>query len=76
MSTLEKLKDFSKMVEIHVKKHKISYIDAILELCETNNLEPEAISKSLSKPIKEKIELEATSKNLLKRKNKKLTCGD
>lgn len=56
--------DFSKEVEDKVKKDKITFIEAILECCEKHGIEPESSAKLLSKPIKERIEMEAIEFNL------------
>jgi hypothetical protein len=58
-------KDFSHAVEEYVTAKDASYIDAVLYLCEVNNIEPEASAKLLSKPIKEKLEIEGRRINLL-----------
>ena len=52
-------KDFSKKVEECAKEKEIGYMDAVLYLCEQNEIEPD------TKPIKEKIEREARGLNLL-----------
>jgi hypothetical protein len=63
--------DFSKEVEEFVKKQKEpSYIDAVLHLCEKHGVEPDTISKLLSKPIKERLKVEGQQLNLLKRDSK------
>jgi hypothetical protein len=43
-----------------------SYIDAVLELCEKEDIDPTAAGKLLSKPIIEKIQAEATDLHFLK----------
>ena len=58
-------KDFSKKVEECAKEKEIGYMDAVLHLCEENEIEPDTVSKFLTKPIKEKIEREARGLNLL-----------
>ena len=58
-------KDFSKKVEECAKEKEIGYMDAVLYLCEQNEIEPDTVSKFLTKPIKEKIEREARGLNLL-----------
>lgn len=63
---------FSKLVEDTVIKHEISYIDAVLSVCEKEGLEPDAIVSLLSPPIKEKLEIEGCEINLVKRKTPRL----
>ena len=48
---------------------KIPYIDAILKVCETNNIEPEDVKKFISPVIKDKLEAEAMDLNFLPKKN-------
>ena len=62
---------FSRSVELYVEKWNVSYMDAVLTLCEEYNVEPEAIVKHLSKPIMEKLRTEGQNLNFLpKTKNK------
>ena len=60
---------FSKMIEDAVVKKKLSYMDAILDICEKNNIEPEDVRKFVSPIIKDKLEAEAMSLNLLPKTN-------
>jgi hypothetical protein len=43
----------------------MSYMDAVVYLCEENNLEIEDVKKYITTSIKEKIELEAMNLNFL-----------
>jgi len=58
---------FTKMVEDVVMQKNLTYIDAIVHLCEQNSLDIEDIKKYISDPIKEKLEAEAMSLNFLPR---------
>lgn len=60
---------FSKMVETTVIKFKLSYIDAIVHLCEQNNIEMEDVGKFINPTLKEKIEAEAMRLNFLPKGN-------
>ena len=60
---------FSKMIEDAVVKKKLSYMDAILDNCEKNDIEPEDVRKFVSPIIKDKLEAEAMSLNLLPKTN-------
>lgn len=60
---------FSKMIEESVVQKKLSYMDAILDICEKNNIEPEDVRKFVSPIIKDKLEAEAMSLNLLPKTN-------
>jgi hypothetical protein len=42
-------------------------MDAILDYCEKNSMEPDTIGPLISKPLKEKIEAEARKLNFLPR---------
>ncbi len=60
---------FTKLIESCVAELKISYLEAILYLCEKNNIEPEDASKFISPIIKGKLEAEAMSLNFLPKTN-------
>ena len=60
---------FSKMIEEAVVQKKLSYMDAILDICEKNDIEPEDVRKFVSPIIKDKLEAEAISLNLLPKTN-------
>jgi len=60
---------FAKMIEDTVLYKRISYMDAVIDLCETNELEIEDIRKYISSGIKDKIEAEAMRLNFLPRQN-------
>ena len=62
---------FSKEVELYVQKNGGSYIDAVLELCNKFEIEPDIAGKHLSKPLIEKIQIEGGEMNLLPRKKTK-----
>ena len=60
-------KEFSLIVEGVVKdKRPITYMDAILWYCEENKIEVETVGRLISKALKEKIQVECTTANLLK----------
>jgi hypothetical protein len=58
----------SNLIERMVSSRKISYMDAVLELCEDNSFDASLVAKHLSKPIVENIEKEARDINLLPKK--------
>ena len=60
---------FTKLIENVVVNLKIPYMDAIIKVCETNEIELEDIKKFISPVIKDKIEAEAMTLNYLPRKN-------
>lgn len=57
------------MIEESVIQKKLSYLDAILDICVKNNIEPEDVRKFVSPIIKDKLEAEAMSLNLLPKTN-------
>ena len=60
-------KEFSLIIEGVVKELRpITYMDAIIHYCEKNKIEVETVGRLISKSLKEKIQLEAQEKNLLK----------
>ena len=60
-------KTFSKKVENRVLDTRCGYMEAVNLLCEEMEIEPELVAKYLSKPIVEKIKVEAQKVNLLPR---------
>ena len=58
-------KKFSYEIEEYVKKTGVSYLDAVMEYCTENKIEPETVASLISKPLKEKIEVDAMKLNLL-----------
>ena len=52
-------KEFSFEIEKVVKEKKLSYMDAVLHYCETNDIDPGTVS------LKEKIQVEAIDLRLL-----------
>lgn len=60
---------FTKMVEDTVNELKLTYMDAILYLCEKNQLEPEDMKKFVSPIIKDKLQAEAMQLNFLPKQN-------
>ena len=60
---------FTKLVENTVYDLKISYMDAIIHLCDKNDIELEDINKFISPIIKGKIEAEAMGLKFLPKTN-------
>ena len=56
---------FGKLVDEIVIKDKLSYMDAVLHLCESFDIDPSESKKFLSPVIRNKIEAEAISLNFL-----------
>jgi len=60
-------KEFIIVIEKLKREKRTSYIDAIVLYCEEHSIDPSTISKLVSKPLKEKIEIEARNLNLLQK---------
>ena len=58
-------KKFAIKIETIVAQGGVSYMDAILDYCEKNQMKPDAIAPLISKPLKEKIEADARELNFL-----------
>lgn len=63
---------FSMDVENLVKqsKHQLNYIDAVIHYCVENDIDIESASKLISKPLKEKIRVDAVRLNFIKKTSK------
>jgi cell division ATPase FtsA len=48
-----------------VRDSKMTYMDAVLEYCKENYLEPEDVSKLINKSLKDKIEMNFRELNYL-----------
>jgi len=60
---------FTKMVVKTVQNKKLSYLDAVVHLCEEHNIEIDDIRKYISPVIKDKIEVEAQKLNFIPKGN-------
>tara|TARA_X000001316_G_C922043_1_gene36804 strand:- start:1265 stop:1450 length:186 start_codon:yes stop_codon:yes gene_type:complete len=56
-------------VEENVKKHRTTYMDAIIHISENIDIELEDIRKFISPTIRDKLEAEAMNLNFLPRQN-------
>lgn len=59
----ENPKEFSLHIEKIVSEKRISHMDAVLQYCKENFLEPEDIKKLINKSLKDKIKVNATELN-------------
>ena len=57
--------EFSLYIEQMVKDKRINYMDAVLEYCKENFLEPDDVAKLVNKSLKEKIALDMQELNFL-----------
>ena len=60
---------FTKLIEKTVAELKIPYMDAIIKVCDNNEIEMDDVRKFVSPVIKDKLEAEAMELNLLPKKN-------
>ena len=60
---------FTKLIQGTVAEMKIPYMDAILLVCEKNDIEIDDVKKFISPVIKDKLEAEAMDLNFLPKKN-------
>jgi hypothetical protein len=56
-------KQFSLYIDKVVKEKSISHMDAVLDYCKENFLEPQDIKKLINKSLKDKIKANATELN-------------
>ncbi len=61
---------FSNKVLDRVKTTNLSFMDCVLELADEHGLDASAAGKLLTKPLIEKIEIEAKNLHLIKNKSK------
>ena len=57
--------DFSLHIESMVRDRRLSYMDAVLEYCRENYLEPKDVASLINKSLKEKIEMNFRELNYL-----------
>jgi hypothetical protein len=57
--------EFSLYIEQLVKEKKVNHMDAVLEYCKENFLEPEDVKSLINKSLKEKIEMNFRDLNYL-----------
>lgn len=57
---------FSKIIIEIVQTKEITYLDAIMDYCQKNNLEVESAAKLVNQKIKAQLKVEATELRLIK----------
>ena len=67
---MQSSKSFSLEVEKIAKEKNITHMDAILEYCIKNEIEPDSITGLIQKPLKDKIEANARDLNFLPKMGK------
>jgi hypothetical protein len=68
-ATRDQMLNFSLNIEEIVYMKDISYMDAIIEYCEQNEVEIEVAASLISNNLKSKIQLEAEDLNFLPKSN-------
>lgn len=68
-ATRDQMLNFSFIIEEIVYMKDISYMDAIIEYCEQNEVEIEVAASLISNNLKSKIQLEAEDLNFLPKSN-------
>ena len=58
-------KQFALEVEKRASKKRITHMEAVLDYCEKNSIEPDTIKPLITKSLKEKIECNARDLNYL-----------
>jgi len=58
-------KTFSINIENLAKEKNITHMEAVLDYCQRNNLEPDTVGRLISKSLKDKIEANARELNFL-----------
>jgi len=61
-------KEFSLMIEGIVKEKRITYMDAIIDYCEKNDIDLSTVKSIVNKSLREKIKSEAVDLKMLKEK--------
>jgi hypothetical protein len=59
----ENAKQFSLYIERVVQEKRMTHMDAVLEYCKENYLDPQDISKLINKSLRDKIKVNATELN-------------
>ena len=62
--------DFSMHIEQIVRDKKISYMEAVLQYCKENFIEPEDVAKLVNKSLKDKLEVNFQDENYLPKRAK------
>jgi len=62
--------DFCRQIEKYVEEWGVSYMHAVISVCESKDIPVESVGKILSKPIIEKIQQEGQELNFLPKSSK------
>ena len=64
---LQTPKKFSLEIENIAKEKRISHMDAVIDYCQKNDIEPDTVGRLITKGLKEKIEANARELNYLEK---------
>ena len=67
---MQSAKTFSLEVEKLALEKKITHMEAVLEYCKENQLEPDSVGRLISKSLKDKIEANARDLNYFPKRAK------
>lgn len=62
--------DFSMYIEEIVRDKRMSYMDAVLQYCKENFIEPQDVAKLVNKSLKDKLEVNFQDENYLPKRAK------
>ena len=62
--------EFSLYIEERVVKERIGYMDAIIDYCNTNDVDVDSIGNLVNASLKQKVQNEAEEQNMLKPKGR------
>jgi len=60
--------EFTKLVEKAVRDSNMTYMDAMIDICDKNNIDPEDVKKFVGAQLQSKLEVEGMELNLLPKK--------
>lgn len=63
---------FFEMIKERIAKAKMSYVDAIVDICEKKNIDIESIPKLIDAKLRKILKNEALNLNMIKRSGRKL----
>ena len=63
LKMFENSKQFALYIEKVVQERRITHMDAVLEYCKENYLDPQDIAKLINKSLRDKIKVNATELN-------------
>ena len=61
-------KEFSLKIESIVKDKRITYMDAVIDYCNNNDIDLSSVNPMINKSLKEKIKSEAINLKMIKEK--------